>query len=334
MIMKYLVERRSWIVFYAVMHVFIGFVAYVDSSIPLNSIVYLLFLSFIAFITFLIVRYNVETAYFMRLEQRDNNLDLSSLPIADSPFEEIIGESITKQVELLKQDASQQQVAIEQEKDDLFAWVHEVKTPLTAMRLIIERTDDERLKSDLIYEWLRIHHLLDQQLHQSRISFIENDLYIEHIELQSLIFNEIKTLQSWCIQKGIGFDTDFEVEEVLSDAKWLAFILRQLLSNAVKYSPASEIQIRSYRRADHIVLEVKDEGRGIDAKDLPRIFEKGFTSTSMHKDSAATGMGLYLANKAAKSLLIRIDVTSQLGAGTTFALTFPKPNAFNRMTSV
>lgn len=73
---------------------------------------------------------------------------------------------------------------------------------------------------------LRIHLLLDQRLHQRRIPFIENDLYIENTDLETIIFDEIKTPQSWCIQKGIGFDIHLEVTEVLSDAKWLAFIMK------------------------------------------------------------------------------------------------------------
>ena len=202
------------------------------------------------------------------------------------------------------------------------------------MHLMIDRLDDEMMKTHLTYEWLRIHLLLDQQLHQKRIPSIENDLYIENTDLETLIFAEIKTLQSWCIQKGIGFDIQLEITEVLSDAKWLAFIIRQLLTNAVKYSAAADIMITSYQQAEQTILEVKDFGRGIDPRDIPRIFDRGFTSTTMHQDHAATGMGLYLAKKAAQSLLIHIHVKSELGTGTTFTLTFPKRNEFVKITSM
>ena len=103
----------------------------------------------------------------------------------ESPFEQIIENSMTNQTELLKQIASQNQMTLEQEKDELLSWIHEVKTPLTAMHLMIDRLDDETMKAALTYEWLRIHLLLDQQLHQKRIPFIENDLYIENIDLRS-----------------------------------------------------------------------------------------------------------------------------------------------------
>ncbi|KHE66928.1 ATP-binding protein, partial [Halobacillus sp. BBL2006] len=171
-------------------------------------------------------------------------------------------------------------------------------------------------------------------LHQKRMPFIENDLYVEQTDLEDLIFSEIKTLQSWCVQKGIGFDLDLEAASVLSDAKWLAFIVRQLLTNAVKYSETSDIHLHSFESEGRTVLIIKDEGRGIDAKDLPRIFNKGFTSTTQHQDHAATGMGLYLTKKIAQSLHIHIEVHSTLNEGTTFTLTFPKMNEFETIRGV
>jgi len=334
MIKKYIIERRSWIILFLFLQLFIILVSYFDTAIPLMPIIYIVFLSTLIFILFLIIRYNKETPFYKSLEAWENNLDLTNISNPESPFEKIIEHSVTNQTENLKKIASQNLMSLEQEKDELLSWIHEVKTPLTAMRLMIDRLEDEPVKSQLIYEWLRIHLLLDRQLHQKRIPFIENDLYIEVTDLKILIIKEIKELQSWCIQKGIGFDLHIEVKEVLSDAKWLAFIIRQLLTNSIKYSEASDILIKSYQRDEQTILEVKDFGRGMNPKDIPRIFDKGFTSTAEHQDHAATGMGLYLAKKAAKPLLIKIDVDSKLGLGTTFTLIFPKRNQFLNIISM
>jgi OmpR family two-component system bacitracin resistance sensor histidine kinase BceS len=283
---------------------------------------------------FLIFRYKKETYFYKSLEAREDNLDITNIAEPESPFEKIIENCIINQTELLKRSAATGQMTLEQEKDELLSWIHEVKTPLTAMHLMIDRLDDELLKSHLTYEWLRIHLLLDQQLHQRRMPFIENDLYIEKTDLETIIFDEIKTLRSWCIQKGIGFDIQLDITEVLSDAKWLSFIMRQLLTNSIKYSENSDIMIYSHEQAGQTVLEVQDSGRGIDPKDLSRIFDKGFTSTTNHRDSAATGMGLYLTKNAAEPLFISIDVKSGLGTGTTVTLTFPKRNDFVNITSM
>jgi two-component system, OmpR family, bacitracin resistance sensor histidine kinase BceS len=127
---------------------------------------------------------------------------------------------------------------------------------------------------------------------------------------------------------------DLQAERVLCDAKWLSFIMGQLLTNAVKYSEESDVMIRSYEHRGQVYIEVKDNGRGISPQDMPRIFEKGFTSTTQHEDSRATGMGLYLAQKATHALSIHIGVQSVLNEGTTFTLAFPKPNDFVDMKSM
>ncbi|WRP06558.1 sensor histidine kinase [Rossellomorea aquimaris] len=334
MIRTYLWERKSWILFFIALHLLWIFVAYIDKAIPLLPILYMVFLSMLFFIVFVFIRYQKETRFFKRLKEWDHNLNITGVDAPDTPFEEIVSDSLSEQANLLRKAASENRMLLEQEKDDLLSWIHEVKTPLTAMHLMIERLENQSLKAPLKYEWLRIHLLLDQQLHQKRMSFMENDLYIEKTNLESVIFQEIKTLQSWCIQKGIGFDIQLDITEVLSDAKWLAFMIRQLLTNAVKYSTTSDIIIKSYHQDDKVTLTIQDFGRGIDPKDLPRVFDKGFTSTIDHNDHASTGMGLYLTKRVSEPLLISIDITSKRGEGTRVNLTFPQKNDFVQLTGV
>lgn len=145
---------------------------------------------------------------------------------------------------------------------------------MTAMQLIIDRLQDEEAKVSLNYEWLRIHHLLDKQLHEKRIGNMENDVYMENVDLKRLIFQEIKAIQPWCIQKGIGFDVSPGVPAMVTDAKWLSFILRQLLVNAVQYSCGTDISISGKIADGRFQLSVADKGRGIDPKDLPRILKR------------------------------------------------------------
>ncbi|BCB06051.1 sensor histidine kinase [Bacillus sp. KH172YL63] len=334
MIRTYIWERKSWIGFIIGLHLMWIFIAYIDSAIPLQPILYMTFLSLLFFILFLFIRYQKETRFFKRLKEWDHNLQVTGLDSPDSPFEEMISENLAEQAGLLRKEVTGNRLMLQQEKDELLAWIHEVKTPLTAMHLMIERMEDKSLKAPLIYEWLRVHLLLDQQLHRKRLAFMENDLYIEETDLEAVLFQEIKTLQSWCIQKGIGFDIELPFTHVLSDAKWLAFMIRQLLTNAVKYSTESDIQINSEQINGKTKLTIQDSGRGIDSRDMPRIFDKGFTSTVDHHDHASTGMGLYLTKRVAESLLISVEIQSKRGEGTTVALIFPKKNDFLQLTGV
>lgn len=334
MMMAYIRERLSWILLFVFLQVMLLFIAAVDAQIPFLPILYIVFLSTLFFLVFLFVRYNRETKFYKSLQAWDDTYDLAAISEPEHPFEAIAMDMLSLQTERFKKESSMRLMEMQGEKDELLSWIHEVKTPLTTMQLMIERMEDETLKAQLQYEWLRIHLLLDQQLHQKRIPFIQNDLLIEVSALEPIIFQEIRGLKTWCMQKGIGFDVSLQAAEVLSDAKWLGFIIRQLLTNAVKYSSASDISIESDLVADHVRLIIRDAGRGIDPKDMPRIFDKGFTSTTSHQDSAATGMGLYLTKKVAEALMIRIQVESKPRIGTTFTLIFPKRNDFVSITGM
>ncbi|RKO62668.1 sensor histidine kinase [Caldibacillus debilis] len=331
MIRKFFLERASWILFFLFVESFFLFIAYLDAAVPFDSILYMVFLSSILFLLFLAFRYRKETEFYRNLEEREGDLDYASVPEGESPFEKIVSEKMQSLLDDYRRKLAKNRLSLEQEKDELLSWIHEMKTPLSAMHLMIDRVADETLRDQLTYEWLRIHLLLDKQLHQKRIATMENDVFIEQVALEPVIFQEIKALRSWCISKGIGFDVSLEAEDVLTDGKWLSFILRQILTNAVKYSESADILIKSEKKGEHVRLEITDFGRGIDPRDLPRIFDKGFTSAKDHQNSGATGMGLYLAKKAADFLHIRIDVKSKPGEGTTFILTFPKKNEFVRL---
>ncbi|GAA0304887.1 OmpR family two-component system bacitracin resistance sensor histidine kinase BceS [Gracilibacillus halotolerans] len=333
MIWQYIKERLSWILFFLAMQCLLVFYSFIDPNLTVSSILYFIYLSSSIFTIFLVFRHFLETKFYKRLKERSEILDTSELADPSSPLEEIVYDEFIEQTNYYKKRSTYHQLMLEQEKDDLLSWIHEIKTPLTAMQLILDRMDNKQTQADLQYEWLRIHYLLDQQLHQKRMLVIENDLHLDNVDIKQLIHNEIRTLRSWCLHKGIGFDIQIDTHNLVTDEKWTSFILRQILSNAVKYSEHSDIEIQYYKTENHTALTVKDNGIGIPNKDIPRIFDKGFTSTATyHNDtSGATGMGLYLAKKAADSLHIRINVESEEGVGTTFTLLFPEKNTFAQL---
>lgn len=334
MIRLFLRERLSWLVMFVAIQLMMPLIAYIDPDIPMYAAWYTVLLSSLLFILFLIWRYQQETRYFSDLQTWNAESEPQGPAEGDSPFEQIVGHTLQRQTRHDRDNARQLLHRLEQEHDDLLAWIHEVKTPLSAMRLMIERLSDTQLQRQLHSEWLRIHYLLDQQLHQKRMLHIQNDLFIEPVDLASLLHEEIRGLRAWCMNKDIGFDIALQIQSVHSDAKWLGFMLRQLLTNAVKYSQSSDIRITSREQGDHAVLEIADQGCGIDPRDMPRIFDKGFTSTNRRQDNAATGMGLYLLKQTAHWLQIQIEVESQLEAGTTFRLLFPRANTLTRLSSM
>lgn len=217
----------------------------------------------------------------------------------------------------------EKEVLLQEESDFQIAWVHEVKTPLTAMRLVLDQLPLGEAKRQLEVEWLRIHLLVDQSLHTLRLAHIAQDAHFAQVSLKRACIAEIRDMQNWCMLKDLAIELEIDDETVMTDEKWLRFIVRQLLSNAVKYSNhGGTITIR-YETS---TLFIEDDGIGIAPEDLPRIFEKGFTGTSGRKQSASTGMGLYLAQQSAQALGLTLSARSE--QGTTMAIHFPARDTY------
>ena len=332
MFISYIKERKAWILFFVGLQIWLNIILTLDIAFQDVSILYINLVHLIAFLLFIWWRYKKETAFYKALGE---SVTIDSLPKGESSFEMRMTSIMEELILVNNEELNQLKVQHLEENDRILSWIHEVKTPLTGMRLIIDAVKERPLQEKLEVEWLRIHLLLDQQLHHTRLPSLEKDYLVENVPLQKLIHAEIKELQAWCMQKGIGFEIDLLQDEVLTDQKWLAFILRQLLSNAVKYSePDKEIHIFSRKdETGHTVLTVKDFGSGITKADLPRIFEKSFTGTTGRNTVASTGMGLYLAKNATDRLGIRIAVDSKVDEGSAFSLRFPLKNEMTKITS-
>lgn len=300
------------------------------------SIAYVNTILVVSFIMFLLWRYIVDILQVKHFlsnldtqldEPRNKSLMLSSFQRA----------YLTKIEDVFREkDATlnDMKVQLQEDTDDLLAWVHEVKAPLTSMNLIITQVEDTTIRRKLEYEWLRLHLLVDQQLHQTRYASIEKDNYMNEITLRTVVYEEIRAMQTWCLGKNIGFDVAELQESVMTDGKWLAFIVRQLLSNAIKYSPENT-EILVFTEVDHAgakLLHIKDKGIGIRSEDLPRIFQKSYTGTAGRESAQSTGMGLYLAHNVAQKLGIRISVKSKVGEGSIFTLRFPVQNEYVKLT--
>ena len=324
------------------MQIWINFILTLDIAFVHISILYINTVNILLFILFLVWRFFVETRYLSKLNvlnQQENQLDMDTLlatfPNGASPFEHLFSETIEEVVLKSREELNAVKVDFSEEYDRTLIWIHEMKTPITAIKLMIDSIENPILQKKMELEWLRIHLLLDQQLHNTRLPSIGKDNMVESVVLQKIVHKEIRELLAWCMEKGIGFDLSGLEVEVLTDQKWLSFIVRQLLSNAVKYSEENaEIRVFVTRdQAGHVLLHVQDDGVGISKADLPRIFERSFTGSTGRLTTASTGMGLYLAKNAAEKLGIVVSVQSEQGVGTTFTLCFPLKNEFLQISS-
>lgn len=326
----YLKQTLPWLLLFLFFNVLILSIGLLDSAIPNLSVLYICIINTVVLSGFLIWDYFRGREYRRELMGIEHIDEIDSLPVPVTPYQKKL------QAQLLEMRNSHY-AALEKESqkteasmNELTRWIHDLKMPMTTMKLMIDDLDESD-SAGIEQEWLRLDAILNGMLYEKRLANIHNDLYYEHVEIKSVLSTIIRKLQTICIAKGIGFDIDLQVTHVDADLKWLSFILDQLITNSIKYSRDSDVAITSYEKDGWVELIVSDAGRGIRAEDLPRIFEAGFTSTSDHGKSDATGMGLYLAKEAADAMGISLKIESQYGKGSSAILTFPKQNRIQQV---
>lgn len=319
MIRLFLKQHLSWLLFLAVLQVFINLIIYVDNGFQEISLLYMNLVWFVlvfAFIGWLYMR-DVKTMKAYELEK--------------NTYVEAVKGTYALALAQQKVELQEQKLMLLERQDELLAWVHDMKSPMTAMQLLTEQIGDVDVKERLEAEWLRVYLLLDQQLHATRLMTIEQDNRMEKVLLKAVLVQEIKALRSWCFDKQIAVEMNNVELDIITDRKWLGFIVRQVLSNAVKYSNVGgEVQLYATIESDQVVLVIQDNGIGIKKEDLPRVFRKSYTGTIGRETSTATGMGLYLAKQAADSLNIKFMIESTEAVGTTVKIRFPKVNDYSK----
>lgn len=192
-------------------------------------------------------------------------------------------------------------------------WIHQIKIPISVMRLILQ-LEDTKEHQELSLELFRIEQYVEMVLSYFRLDGSSSDFIFKKHDLDDIIRQSIRKYAPSFIRKRLHLEYAGTKEIVLTDEKWLSFILEQLLSNAIKYTEQGSVRIFV---DGNQILSISDTGIGIAKEDLPRIFEKGFTGYNGHAHKKSTGIGLYLCKKAADKLSCPIWVTSTVGKGTT-----------------
>lgn len=188
-------------------------------------------------------------------------------------------------------------------------WAHQIKTPIAAMRLVLQEQENPEISTELF----KIEQYVEMVLSYLRLDSTSTDFVIRRQDLEPIVKGAIRKYAPLFIRKKIALELEDVRCEILSDEKWLSFVIEQILSNALKYT--SKGKIRVYMETGQ-TLVVEDTGIGIAPEDLPRLFEKGFTGYNGREDKRATGLGLYLSRRILKKLGHTIWITSEEGVGT------------------
>lgn len=211
-------------------------------------------------------------------------------------------------------------------KEYIELWIHEIKIPISASKMVIENNKNAITKS-IDEELDKVENYIEQALFYARSNTVEKDYYIRKVVLKEIVNESIKKNKSSLIQEKISIDIhDLEIE-VNTDNKWIVFILNQIIQNSIKYRKKenSVIEIYANQGKENVTLYIKDNGIGIKQGEITRIFEKGFTGTNGRlSNKKSTGIGLYLCKKLCNKLGIGIELNSVQNEVTEVKLVFPK----------
>ncbi len=203
-------------------------------------------------------------------------------------------------------------------------WTHQIKTPIAAMKLLLENGGDwEKNGFFLREELFKIEQYVEMVLTFQRLHSLSSDLVLKEYDLYGMLKNTVRKFSLLFINKGLSLDLQEMQMKVVTDEKWFGFCMGQLISNSVKYTKQGCISIWAKPEEESVTLCVEDTGMGICAEDLPRIFERGFTGYNGRMDEKSSGIGLYLCHRTFAHLGIAVRVESEVDKGTKVFLGIP-----------
>lgn len=283
--------------------------------LPQEAIIYPLILSIFIFVSYLVFDYRSMRKKYSLSSQVEENLE--NIPETQTIQEEVYIEAL-KRLEQKRILQKNEMLKKEQDQLDYFTlWVHQVKTPISSMRLHLQNEDSD-LSRQLRSELNRIEQYTEMVLTYLRLDSNSSDYLIQKVDVDKILKSSVRKFSSEFINRKLSLDYQVHPYLVLSDEKWLAFVFEQILSNALKYTQCGKITIQQEK--NEIIIE--DTGIGIDSSDLSRVFEKGYTGFNGRMDKKASGIGLFLVKRICDNLQHDIWIESEAGKGTRVHILF------------
>ena len=221
--------------------------------------------------------------------------------------------------------------SIQDFKEYIEMWIHEVKLPLASLNLIVH--NHKELSDKKITEQLkRLDDDIEQVLYYVRSENAEKDYLIKETELNKVISNVAMKNKDILLENNINFEVDVGNKKVLTDSKWLEFIVNQIVSNSIKYTKNNVehlIKITSEENKKCTILKIYDNGIGISKSDIPKVFDKTFTGSNGRKIETSTGMGLYIVKQLCNKLGHKITINSKENEYTEVSILFNKDDFLN-----
>lgn len=309
---------------------FLGFCSVFSSifylaDIPQEPVEYAFLLCFTLFLCYMCVDFLLYRKRHNRLLELERRLEVQweKLPKPRNLIEEDYQRMLESVVRIKEEKESETTLSKQEMRDYYGLWTHQIKTPIAAMRILLQSDADSDGGNSMMYikelklQLFKIEQYVEMVLSYLHMEDMNSDLSFGWYSIEELVHQAVRKYSQVFILKKIKLNMQSFSCMALTDEKWLVFVVEQILSNALKYTKQGSISI--YMEGQD-VLVIKDTGIGIQAEDLPRIFQKGFTGYNGRTDRKATGIGLYLCKKVMDKLNHEITVESTVGKGTRVCL--------------
>lgn len=286
---------------------------------------YFLFLSGFLLVVFLCYRYLRHRKLYQKLSQTPTNLADSITPTGSAPLAQATDAFLRAQYDRYQEQLHWYQRKQTEHLTFIHQWVHQMKTPLSVIHLMLQEQEGEPFAEKIGQEVERISRGLNMALYMARLGSFQQDFHVESVKLNKLVTEVINAHKRYFIRKKLYPEVQVDPQmTVRSDQKWLKFVLEQLVVNAIKYTDAAnkKIMVTAYKHSEGKVLEVTDQGVGIPKEDRRRVFEPFYTGKNGRRFGESTGMGLYLVQQVCQKLQHRLQLVTREGKGTTIRVIF------------
>lgn len=241
---------------------------------------------------------------------------------------------LKKSSKSMREEINKEKLRLKNYKEYIEQWVHEVKTPISLIKLIEENNRTTK-SSAILMQLEEIDRYIEQALFYARSEEVDKDYLIKEISLQNCVNTVITRNKQGFILNNIDIEIDNIDRMIYCDSKWLEFILNQIIVNAIKYRSNEDAIVKIYVNdvKNGIKLIIEDNGIGIHSDELDRVFEKGFTGNVGRINNKSTGIGLYLCKKLCDKLGLIIDIESEINSYTKVSITFPIGSFIMKLTT-
>lgn len=296
--------------------------------------VILIFIYILAFI----IKYGLWKERYSGLYEiieEGNDININDIG-RESLEEEIMAYIINKKDNNYSQVLDIKDTQIKDMEEYISKWVHEIKLPISAISMILERIEDAEINTEITNEIEKINFLVNSVMYGSRATAAAEDIFISEFKLQDIIRQAIKNNAFMLIRNNIEIKLENLEHYIFTDKKWVLYVLDQLINNSIKYSNENaKIQFYGEESDKYICLNIRDNGIGIAEEDIGRIFNKGFTGTNGRNTRyKSTGMGLYFSKNILDKLGNSFEVYSVKNEYTLFKIKFNKISDFTTITKM